>query len=131
MNRKEKGFTLIEVLIAMVIISVVTSALGSLLLTTMKSNRTSEARMDSAAISQNILNKYVADISGGGTVPASSTAPLSYIQGSQVVTYDLAVTTVALAGANSKEITLSVTIHHKGMGTHTFTSQAVVLEPLP
>ena len=118
-----KGFTLVETLIALVIISVAVSALGTLLISTIKTNRDSESRMDSAAIAYNILSNYSAQIYGGSAVPANAFGQVY----TGDVTYDLYTQTVTKAGSSS-EVTLTVILHHPGM-RKPFSSQMVVMAP--
>lgn len=63
----DRGFTLIEALIALVIISISLLALAGLLTMTIKYNKGSEQRMDAATISQAILSDCAARLVSGAT----------------------------------------------------------------
>jgi len=52
---KQQGFTLIELMVSVLIASVVMLALGTMLITAIRSNQTSEHRMDAAAVAQSVL----------------------------------------------------------------------------
>lgn len=54
-KQTDRGFTLIEVMVAMLIISVSLLALAGLLVSSIRTNTGSEQRMDAAAVSQAIL----------------------------------------------------------------------------
>ncbi|MDQ6956116.1 MAG: prepilin-type N-terminal cleavage/methylation domain-containing protein [Mariprofundaceae bacterium] len=73
---QQKGFTLIEVMVAMLVSSVVLLALGQMLIVGMRSNQQSEHRMDGVALAQSALSNAVAQASSagyaGGTVTFSS-----------------------------------------------------------
>jgi len=74
--REQKGFTLIEVMVAMLIAAVVLLAMGQMLITGMRSNQQSEHRMDAAALARSALSDAVAQASSagyaGGTVNYAS-----------------------------------------------------------
>ena len=120
---ESKGFTLIETLVTLVIVSVAISALGTLLISTIKTNRASESGMDAAAIASNIFSNYSAQIIGGAGIPANVNGAV--YDGN--VTYDLYTLSVTKAGP-SKEVVLTVTLHHPGM-TKDYISQMVVMAP--
>jgi len=61
--REQKGFTLIEVMVAMLIAAVVLLALGQMLIVGMRSNQQSEHRMNAAALAQSALADAVAQAS--------------------------------------------------------------------
>jgi len=54
---KQKGFTLIEVMITIVIVSIGMLALAGLLITGIKVNANSESRMDASGIAQSIVSR--------------------------------------------------------------------------
>jgi len=130
-KKDEKGFTLIEVLVSMVIISVVTAALAGLLFTTIDTNKASEAKMGSAAVAQNILNRFAAQVSTGGGVPAScanvaASCNQEYIVGESKVLFDLYTTATATPTGFGQEVVLRVVIHHESANGRTYESQMVV-----
>ena len=55
MREDQRGFTLIEVMVAMLIAAVVLLALGNMLITAIRTNQQSEHRMDAAATAQSIM----------------------------------------------------------------------------
>jgi len=63
--RKNRGFSLVETMVAVVIIAVVMLALGMLLVNNMRANQASEQRMDAAKVSQEILADYAQRIMAG------------------------------------------------------------------
>lgn len=63
--RASEGFTLIEVMVAMLIVAVAMLALGGLLIHSMRTNQASEERIDAAAVSRAVLNDYAARILAG------------------------------------------------------------------
>ncbi len=67
-----RGFTLIETMVALLVIAVALLALGGLLVQGMRTNEQSEERMDAAAVSQAILSDYEARILSGNP-PAAGT----------------------------------------------------------
>lgn len=71
--RKDAGFTLVEVMVAMLIIAISLLALGGLLVQSIRFNQQSEERMSAASVSQAILNDYEARILSGNP-PASGVA---------------------------------------------------------
>jgi len=64
--REQKGFTLIEVMVAMLIAAVGLLAMGQMLITGMRSNQQSEHRMDAAALARSALADAVAQASSVG-----------------------------------------------------------------
>jgi len=68
--RTQKGFTLIEVMVAMFIAAVVLLAMGQMLITGMRSNQQSEHRMDATAVAQSVLTNI-----------AARAATVGYVQG--------------------------------------------------
>jgi len=54
-KQKQKGFTLVETMVAMVIVSIGLLAMASMLITGIKTNAASEHRMDAAATAQSLL----------------------------------------------------------------------------
>ena len=84
-KQASKGFTLIEVLITMVIVSVGLLAMAQMLITNIQQNAKSEQRMDASAVAQALLNEATTKISsltgvvagtgcGTGTAVTSNTA---------------------------------------------------------
>jgi len=57
LNKREKGFTLLEVMITMVIIAIGLLALAKLLITNINTNRGSELRMQSSAAIEMLLEE--------------------------------------------------------------------------
>ncbi len=51
----QKGFTLIELMVSVLVASVIMLAMGSMLISGMRSNQVSEHRLDAAAIAQSVL----------------------------------------------------------------------------
>ena len=70
-NDKLRGFTLIEVMIAMLVSSVVLLALGGMLVMSIRTNQQSEHRMDAAATAQSVM----------ANISARAAATVGYIQG--------------------------------------------------
>jgi prepilin-type N-terminal cleavage/methylation domain-containing protein len=56
-KNKEKGFTLLEVMVTMLIVSIGLLAMAQLLITNIQNNRMNEVRMDSSAAIQSILEE--------------------------------------------------------------------------
>ncbi len=67
MIRSEKGFTLIESLVALVVISISMLALASLLIGNMKSTTQSERKIDYSGLAQSAMNNMVALVKANGT----------------------------------------------------------------
>ncbi|MBL4759780.1 MAG: prepilin-type N-terminal cleavage/methylation domain-containing protein [Mariprofundaceae bacterium] len=63
---QQKGFTLIEVMVAMLVSSIVLLALGQMLITGIRFNQQSEHRMDAAALAQSALSNAAAQASSAG-----------------------------------------------------------------
>jgi prepilin-type N-terminal cleavage/methylation domain-containing protein len=81
-SRTERGFTLIEAMIALVIISISLLGLAGLLTTTIRFNMGSEQRMNAAAVSQAILSDCTARLVAGA---ADCTAIAGTYQGYNIV----------------------------------------------
>lgn len=62
MRVEEKGFTLIESMVAMMIVSVGLLAMASLLITAIKVNQDSELRMDASAKADAIVNYAITQV---------------------------------------------------------------------
>ena len=58
-KKNQSGFTLIEVIIAMLIVSVGLLAMGSLLITSIRVNHGSEQRLDAGTVAQSVLTHVV------------------------------------------------------------------------
>lgn len=71
----QKGFTLIEVMVAMLIAAVVLLALGQMLIVGMRSNQQSEHRMDAAALARSTLSDAVAQASSAGYAGGTVSVP--------------------------------------------------------
>jgi len=65
--RCEKGFTLIESLVALLVISISMLALASLLIGNMKSTTQSERKIDYSGLAQSAMNNMVALVKANGT----------------------------------------------------------------
>jgi len=61
-QNREKGFTLLEVLITMVIVSIGLLAMAQMLLITMKQNSASEGRMSAMSVAQSALTEATTKI---------------------------------------------------------------------
>ena len=83
-----KGFTLIEVLIAMAMLTVGAIATTKLVVNVVGSSHTSGVRMSTAVAAQNILDKEVALMLAGNGVPAVVIAQ-AYVPGKSDILYDL------------------------------------------
>ncbi|RME33606.1 MAG: prepilin-type N-terminal cleavage/methylation domain-containing protein [Deltaproteobacteria bacterium] len=73
LNGRQSGFTLVEVMVAMLIIAIALLALGGLLVQSIRFNQQSEERISAAAVSEAILKDYEARILHGSP-PASGVA---------------------------------------------------------
>jgi prepilin-type N-terminal cleavage/methylation domain-containing protein len=73
-KQPQKGFTLIEVMVTMVIASVGLLAMASLLITSIKVNASSERRMDAAMLAQSVMMQTVVHVR---TLAAGHTAGLA------------------------------------------------------
>jgi len=60
MTTKQGGFTLIETMIAMMVSSIMLLGLAGMLITTIKTNKTSESRMTAATTASSIISKIEA-----------------------------------------------------------------------
>ncbi|RME04659.1 MAG: prepilin-type N-terminal cleavage/methylation domain-containing protein [Bacteroidetes bacterium] len=58
LNGRQSGFTLVEVMVAMLIIAIALLALAGLLIQTMRSNQAAEERLNAASASQEVLDRY-------------------------------------------------------------------------
>ncbi|MES0371047.1 MAG: type IV pilus modification protein PilV [Mariprofundaceae bacterium] len=56
----EKGFTLIETMISMLIVSIGLLAMAGMLITSIKANHASEIRMDASALAQSLMSRVSA-----------------------------------------------------------------------
>ena len=72
----QRGFTLIELMISVLVASVVMLAMGSMLITSMRSNQTSEHRMDAAAVAQSVLANISARATTAGYVQGAFPCPV-------------------------------------------------------
>ncbi|MFQ5581203.1 MAG: prepilin-type N-terminal cleavage/methylation domain-containing protein [Mariprofundaceae bacterium] len=74
--KRQEGFTLIEIMIAMFIAAVLLLAMGQMLITGMRSNQQSEHRMDASALARSALSDAMAQAASagyaGGTVNFTS-----------------------------------------------------------
>lgn len=61
-NQKQKGFTLIEAMVTMLIVSVGLLAMASLLITAIRVNHNSEVRMEAATTAQSIMSHLVTQV---------------------------------------------------------------------
>jgi len=68
LSEQQKGFTLIETMVALLVSAVVLLALGQMLITGIHANQHSEHRMDGAALAQSVLANAVAQASNAGYV---------------------------------------------------------------
>ena len=66
LKEQQKGFTLIEVMVAMLVSAVALLALAQMLITGMRFNQESEHRMNGAALAQSALSNAVAQASSAG-----------------------------------------------------------------
>jgi len=66
----QRGFTLIEVLVTMVIVSVGLLAMGQLLITTIVQNANSEKRMDAAAVVKNLISEAATTVTSDAACAA-------------------------------------------------------------
>jgi len=82
-DTQQKGFTLIESMVAMLVASVALLALGQLLITGIRVNQQSEHRMDGAALAQAALSNAAAQASSAGY--PSQTITFSNIPSGQAV----------------------------------------------
>jgi len=69
---KQKGFTLIEVMITIVIVSIGMLALAGLLITGIKVNADSEARMDVSGVAQSIMSRVSVPAAAAGYLQATA-----------------------------------------------------------
>jgi len=97
MNMKEKGFSLIETMVAIVIVAVGILAMASMLITGIKTNHVSEQRMNMAALAQSAMENleqrlvatntaaiaegFVTAQLGAGVTPAVTLSPDPLVQG--------------------------------------------------
>jgi len=81
----QKGFTLIEVMVAMLIAAVVLLALGQMLIVGMRSNQQSEHRMDAAALARSALSDAVAQASLASANYTSRTVSYTSVPSGQAV----------------------------------------------
>jgi len=83
------GFTLLETLVTMVIVSVGLLAMAQMLLVTMKQNSQSEARMEGAALAKNLLTEASLLITGPaacvGSMPVQTHSSLNSARGGQAI----------------------------------------------
>lgn len=83
------GFTLLETLVTMVIVSVGLLAMAQMLLVTMKQNSQSEARMESSALAKNLLTEASLLIAAPGdcvnSMPVQTRSSLNSARGGQTV----------------------------------------------
>ena len=148
LNDKLRGFTLIEVMIAMLVASVVLLALGSMLVMSIRTNQQSEHRMDAVAKTQSILSSIEANIApnfiiGNATTLGSAqyvayhqlcspgnsgsqgTCPVGSAESIYTPTVALSPSPVPLSGL----VTIAVTLAWQEHGvnkTVTLTSQVVI-----
>lgn len=84
MGNEQRGFTLIEAMIAMLVASVVLLALGSMLMMSIRTNQQSEHRMDAVAKAQSILSSIEANVAPnfvvGNTITVGSAQYIAYHQ---------------------------------------------------
>ncbi|MES0371420.1 MAG: prepilin-type N-terminal cleavage/methylation domain-containing protein [Mariprofundaceae bacterium] len=74
MKWHENGFTIIESLVALVIISIAMLALGSLLIGNIKSTMQSEHRIDHSGLAQSAMTNMVSLVKSGGVGYTEATA---------------------------------------------------------
>ena len=65
-SSQQSGFTLIEVMVAMLIAAVVLLALGQMLIVGIRANQTSEHRMNAAALARSVLSDATAKAASAG-----------------------------------------------------------------
>ncbi|MDX8411381.1 MAG: prepilin-type N-terminal cleavage/methylation domain-containing protein [Mariprofundaceae bacterium] len=82
-RRREAGFTMIELMFALLVASVGMLAMVSMLDTDMRSNQTSEHRMDASGISQSILQQAIAQASVATNSYATNTFAVANLPGGQ------------------------------------------------
>jgi len=70
---KQKGFTLIEVMVTIVIVSIGMLALAGLLITGIKVNANSETRMDASGLAQGIMSRLSIQAAAAGFTQAQAT----------------------------------------------------------
>lgn len=127
MQNIESGFTLIEIMIALLLISVASLATAKLAGSVVGSSHTNEARMNTAAIANSIINAEVARISVGGPVSAPA-ANMQYIAGDSDIMYDLFTQVAPPAGVGMpQEVFIRVTVHHPALPQSSFSTQTVVM----
>jgi prepilin-type N-terminal cleavage/methylation domain-containing protein len=64
-ENENRGFSMVETMVAVVIVSVALLAMGGMLMNTVKSNKKSEERMNVAAVSQAVLSDHAAQLLAG------------------------------------------------------------------
>ncbi len=70
---KQKGFTLIEVMVTIVIVSIGMLSLAGLLITGIKVNAANEARMDASGLAQGIMSRVSVSAATAGYTQAQAT----------------------------------------------------------
>jgi len=82
-SHRQKGFSLIELLIAILVVSVGLLATMSMLITDVRVNQSSEHRIDSSGIAQSVLQQAIAQASYVSNNYASNTFSVVNIPGGQ------------------------------------------------
>lgn len=105
----EKGFTLIEAMITVVIVSVAVLAMASLLIGNMGANRGSEQRFNAAAVSEGILNEYHSRFDALTWTPSTTVGDVTTVTKSQANSeFGLAYTITATAVAEGLMLVVTI-----------------------
>lgn len=123
-----KGFTLIEVMIALSLVAFGALATTKLVGSVVTSNHASESRMNTAAIAQGILDREAALMRSGNGVPAAVVRQ-PYIAGDMDILYSLTATVLnAFAGPPPvREVHLRVDVFHPALTAGSASVETVVM----
>jgi len=127
----DAGFTLVEALVAMVIISVGVLAMATMLITGIKTNHVSEQRMDMAAIAQSVMTNIESRVAAGYTQTSANTAAAAQLANianitnkSSTITFSPNATLVTQTGSN---ITVQLDWTNRGETRSTILRSRVVV----
>lgn len=99
-----RGFTLVETMVTIVIVSVGILAMASLLVSNMKANRGSEMRFNVAAISESILAEYQSQYSAGTWDPDANSGVTAVTKADSGFGVAYTVTATAITGGYMVEV---------------------------
>ncbi|MDX8403607.1 MAG: prepilin-type N-terminal cleavage/methylation domain-containing protein [Mariprofundaceae bacterium] len=125
---KQQGFTLIELVVSVLVASVVMLAMGNMLITDIRSNQTSEHRIDAAAVAQSVLANISARTATAGYLQATAqAAAVAQLVNKPWFTPTITLNPTPTVAAGAVTVTVQLAWNEHGINKNvTLTTQVVV-----